>query len=218
MRRIMEKLEQRGNKGLIETFLEVKGKRDGYEVWKPYFNKGMAGFIDLVVEDKNRISLYKFERDASSIGKIVKQLKLETRFFKKSKESSIQKINSFLVFSDTEKNRKNVLTDKKLLDNQPFEILILNEGTGRIESLLELEYSIPRLFKSEGLELEDDALDYLLVKPDHDKIEDKVLDSKDHPEKITREYLEGFDIYFENGSNFKPRKKGIQRSGAVQRG
>lgn len=71
----------------------------------------------------------------------------------------------------------------------------MNKGDGTIESISEMTENIPRLFQTQKMELEKDALRKLISKPNHDEIERAILDSNDSPETITGEIVEKVNKY-----------------------
>lgn len=185
MRRLKEKFKNK-NSDLIKSFLQLQGHPENYEVWAPYVYHGIIGFVDLVIESRSEISLFKFARDSKSIEEDVKGLKLESSIYPKSRSVASKDVNSYLVIADNRKNRKMVLSQKRLLEEQPLEILFLNEEEGRIESIFELRYDTPRLFQAESLRIEDKALNDLISRPDHSRIERALLNLEDSPEVITK--------------------------------
>ena len=194
MQNIQKKFREK-NSDLIKAFLELKGHPDNYEVWAPYAHRGIVGFIDLVIESRKEISVFKFTRDAKDIEEDVKGLKLETSVYPKSRNIDSKEIRPYLVVSDSRKNRDRILTNHRLLEDQPFEILMLNEERGQIEEIFGLKYSIPRLFQSEGLRLEEGALGEIISRPDHEDIEEAILNLDNPPESIDKEIINKVDRY-----------------------
>lgn len=183
------------NSGLIKSFIELKDFREDYEVWVPYIHRGIVGFIDLVIESNEEISIFKFVDEAKKIENSVKSLKLERAIYPKARDASSKNIESYLVLSDSRKNRKIVLSKYSLLGNQPFEILFLNQEEGYVESISELKDMLPRIFQTKDMELDDGALKRLISKPNHTKIERAILNCDGSPKKITEDLIEKTDRY-----------------------
>ncbi len=183
------------NSGLIKSFIELKDFREDYEVWVPYIHRGIVGFIDLVIESEDEISIFKFVDEAKKIEDSVKGLKLESAIYPKTRDASSKNIESYLVISDNRKNRKTVLSKYSILGNQPFEILFLNEEEGYVESISELKDMLPRLFQTQEMKLDDGALKRLISKPNHSKIERAILNVEGSPKRITEELIEKMDRY-----------------------
>lgn len=182
--------EERRNNALVEAFIDIQDLRDNYEVWAPYFHGGVIGFADLVVETRSNVSLFKFRSDAENLEEPVKGLKLESKFLPEARNAGSKTVRSYLVFEDKERNRKSILSRLKLLENQPFEILLLDRERGCVESLFELREVAPRLFQTKGMRLEERALDDLVEKPNRAEIERAILDLDDPPGTVTKELVE----------------------------
>lgn len=215
MRSVKRKLK-RENSDLIVSFLELWGFQENYEVWAPYHYQGILGFVDLVIEGKSEISLFKFARDTSNLEEDVKSLKLESQVFPKSRDSSPREVRSYLVLADSEENRRSIISSKKLLERQSFEILLLDQREKRLESIFELRYSVPRIFQTEGIDLEDEALDELICKPNHEELERALLDLDDPPHTITKDLVEEVDLYFKK--NEQPPRDISSIRGPTQEG
>ncbi|KXB04791.1 hypothetical protein AKJ50_02015 [candidate division MSBL1 archaeon SCGC-AAA382A13] len=195
MRRLQKKLKEE-NSDLIESFINLQDNADDYEIWVPYFYHGIVGFIDLVVEGGSEISLFKFTRNTKKIEKVVKSLKLEKSVYPKSRNVTSKKnIQSYLVIEDGRKNRKSILSQEELLRKQPFEILFLDKGRNRIESIFELRDSLPRLFQTRNIRLNDEALEELITNPNHLRVERAILNLEDPPDEITGELVKKTERY-----------------------
>ncbi|KXB07105.1 hypothetical protein AKJ51_01990 [candidate division MSBL1 archaeon SCGC-AAA382A20] len=210
MRRIQKKLKE-GNSDLIETFIEVQGRPENYEVWVPYSYHGIIGFIDLVVEGGTDISLFKFSKSAKNIEKLVKNFKLEIKIYPKSRNELSKNINSYLVFEDSKKNRKSIFSQEKLLEKQPFDIMFLNMEQEQIESLSELRDSLPRLFQTKKIRLEDEAIQELVTNPSHDQIESAILNLEDPPEVITKKFVRKTERYIERNNEFPHKTANLRK-------
>lgn len=187
--------KEKKNTELIRTFIDMQDIRDNYEVWAPYFYHGVIGFADLVVETRSDISLFKFRRKAEKLEESVKSLKLENKFLPKARNAGSKRVHSYLVFADKEKNRQLILSQFQLLENQPFEILLLDRKRNRVESLFEMREIIPRLFQTRDMRLEEEALDDLVKKPNCAEIERAILNLDDSPDMVTSELVEQVDGY-----------------------
>ncbi|KXA99349.1 hypothetical protein AKJ41_05580 [candidate division MSBL1 archaeon SCGC-AAA259O05] len=182
--------KEKKNTEMIRAFIDIQELRDNYEVWAPYFRRGVIGFADLVVENRSSISLFKFRHDAENLEKHVKSLKLENKFLPETRNARSKTVHPYLVLEDKEKNRKSILSQLKLLENQPFEILLLDRERSRVESPFELREIIPRLFRARGMRLEEKALDDLIEKQNCAEIERAILNLDDSPDTVTSELVE----------------------------
>ena len=54
---------------------------------------------------------------------------------------------------------------------------------------------MPRLFQTRGVELETSALNCLIEKPNHEEIEEAILNLEDLPETIDRRFVEKVERY-----------------------
>lgn len=194
MRKFKEDIKGK-NSDLIKSFIELKNFRKDYEAWVPYIHHGIAGFIDLVIESKSEISIFKFVEKAKKIERAVKSLKLESTIYPKTREISSKKVKSYLILLDNRKNRKAVISQYSLLGNQPFKILFLDRENERIESISELKDTLPRLFKTKNMRLDDGALKKLISKPNHHEIEEAILKCGDSLNLITVDLIEKIDNY-----------------------
>lgn len=176
------------NSDLIKSFLEIMGVRENYEVWAPYQYRGVLGFVDLVVKDKSKISIFKFVRDASKLEEAIKNLKLEREVYPKS-EGTDKTMESFLVVADSDSNRESILSLDPLLKEQYFEILILNKEDESIESYFESKYSIRQLLKSEDIRIDDEGLEELISRENHREITRAILKMDDPPESVDKEFI-----------------------------
>ncbi|KXA93139.1 hypothetical protein AKJ66_02725 [candidate division MSBL1 archaeon SCGC-AAA259E22] len=210
MRGIKKKIEK-GNSELIRSFINLKDNAENYEVWVPYSYHGILGFIDLIIEKGSEISIFKFARDAKNIEKIVKNFKLEITVYPKTRETSSKNIGSYLVFEDSKQNRRKVLSEKKLLEKQPFEIMFLNEEKNRIESIFKLRDSLPRLFQTRKIRLNEEALQELITNPNHNQIERAILNLEDPPETITRELVRETERYIERKDEFPSNTETLKK-------
>lgn len=194
----MKKLKKKMNKensDLIESFIQLQDHPENYEVWVPYFHQGIVGFIDLVIENENEISLFKFSKKANNLEEDIKALKLEKSVFPKSRAITSKTIHSYLVLKDSEKNRETVLSKEDLIENQPLDLLFLDKGRKRIESVFELKDNIPRLFQTEDIRLEKNALKALSTNPNHSEIERAILELEDPPKAITKRFVRKIQRY-----------------------
>ncbi len=203
MRKLQKKLKKE-NSGLIKSFIQLQDQPENYEVWVPYFHHGIVGFIDLVIENESEVSLFKFIKDGKKIEKAVKSLKLECSVFPESRSITSKDIHAYLVIEDGEKNRKSVLSQEKLLQDQPFEILFLNRDKGSIESIFELRDNLPRLFQTKGIRLDEKALDALITNPNHSRVERAILNLENLPEVITKRFVKKIQRYMRK--NNRPPK------------
>lgn len=194
MRKLQKKMEQK-NSDLIKSFISIQDHPENYEVWVPYFHRGIVGFIDLIIDSGSEISIFKFAEKAKEIEKVVKSLKLESSVYPKSRNITSKDINPYLVIKDGEKNRKTILSQETLLSKQPFDLLFIDKERRRVESIFELRDSLPRLFQTRNIRLDDDALDYLITKPNHSRIESAIVGLEDPPDIITKEFLQKIERY-----------------------
>lgn len=202
--RKLQKKFKKENSDLIKSFISLQDQPENYEVWVPYHHHGIVGFIDLVVKSESEISLFKFIKNAKKIEKAVKSLKLERTVFPKSRNITSKEIHTYLVVGDGEKNRKSVLSQERILQDQPFDILFLDRERGRVESIFELRDNLPRLFQTKNSRLEESALDALITNPDHSQVESAILKLDDPPEVITRRFIKKIQRYLRK--NNRPPK------------
>ncbi len=207
----MQKKLKQGNSDLIKSFIEIQEDPENYEPWVPYSHQGIVGFIDLVIERPSEISLFKFSREAEKIEKIIKNFKLEIIVYPKSRNMASKEIKSYLVFEDSKKNRRKVLSQEKLLKKQPFDIMFLDKDRGRIESIFELRDSLPRLFQTRKIRLEPRALQELFTNPNHDQISRALINLEDPPDKITRKLVRKTERYIERNDEFPNRTENLER-------
>ncbi len=200
----MQKKFKKGNSDLIKSFIKLQEQPESYEVWVPYFHHGIVGFIDLVIENESEVSLFKFIKEGKKIEKAVKSLKLESSVFPESRNITSKEMHTYLVVEDGEKNRKSVLSQEKLLQDQPFDILFLDENKERIESIFELRDNLPRLFQTQDIRLEEGALEALITNPEHSQVERAILNLDDPPEVITRRFVKKIQRYMRK--NNRPPK------------
>lgn len=200
-----------GNSDLIKSFIELQDNPENYEAWVPYSHHGIVGFIDLVIERGSEISLFKFARNAKKLEKLIKNFKLEIIVYPKSSNITSKEISSYLVFEDSKKNRKKVLSHEKLLKQQPFDIMFLDEDKGRMESIFELRESLPRLFQTRKIRLDDEALDELITNPMHDKIERALINLEDPPEEISRKLVRKTERYIERNDEFPNKTENLEK-------
>jgi len=203
MKKIQKKLKK-NNSELIESFIDLQDQSENYEIWVPYFHQGIVGFIDLVIKNENETSLFKFIKKTKNIEEAIKSLKLEHSVYPKSQSVPSKTLTSYLVIEDREKNRKDILSRKKLIENQPFELLFLDKKRKRIESIFELRDNLPRLFQTENIRLEESALDALAINPNHSQIERGILNLEDPPKIITKRFVRKMQRYLK--LNKKPPK------------
>ncbi|KXA89904.1 hypothetical protein AKJ61_01835 [candidate division MSBL1 archaeon SCGC-AAA259B11] len=116
------------DKGLIKSFIAFSELKDNYEVWTPCKCRGMIVFIDLLVENGSRISLFEFSDRVKNIERSAKMVKLKTEILSQEKSPKSRPIRSYLVLKEGKKNRKTVLQQEPLLEGQPFEVLFLGDG------------------------------------------------------------------------------------------
>ncbi len=211
MKKIKDKSRDK-NSDLIRSFLKLKGHPENYEVWAPYIHRGLVGFIDLIIKNNSEISIFKFTRDSKDIEKDVKNLKLESSVYPKSQNTETKNIKSYLVIGDNRKNRQKIITNSRLLEGQTFEVLLLNEGKEEIEKIFELKYSIPRIFQSENLRLEDEALEELISRPNHKEIEKAIINLENPPEKIDKQIIEKMARYLKRNETPPEDFTDFQRS------
>ncbi len=200
MQNIQNKFKEK-NSDLIKNFLELKGYPENYEVWAPYAHRGLVGFVDLIIKNRNEISLFKFTRDSKNIEKDVKSLKLESSVYPKSRNIDSKQIKSYLVVSDSRKNRNRILNSYRLLEDQPFGVLMLNKEKEKIEQIFDLKYSVPRVFQSEDLRLKDEALVEVISRPNHEEIEEAIFNLENPPEVIDKEIVKRVDSYLKKNES-----------------
>ncbi len=191
----MNKFSQEDNSTLIKEFVKTQNLQDNYEVWVPFTYRGITGFVDLVIENDSSLSIFKFTKKAKKLKGVAKSLKLETLVYPKSRDKDFDEIQSYLVIADNRRNRKAVFYQYSLLGSQPFDIIFLDKGDGSIESISEMTENIPRLFQTQKMDLEKEALRNLISKPNHEEIERAILDSGDAPEIITGEMVKKVNNY-----------------------
>lgn len=205
------------NSDLIKAFIDVMGVRENYEVWAPYQYRGVLGFIDLVVEEDTKVSIFKFIRDASNLEEAVKNLKLEKKVYPKSRNVE-KKIQSLLVAADNDKNRELIISLDPLLREQSFEILLLNKDEESVESYFESKYSIRQLFKSENLRLEEDALEELTKRENHTKITEAILGLEDSPDTVNRKFVRKVASYLRRNDQVPDSVDSLERQKSRGRG
>ncbi|KXA95063.1 hypothetical protein AKJ36_01610 [candidate division MSBL1 archaeon SCGC-AAA259I07] len=170
------------------------GLKDGYEAWVPYAHRGLVGFVDLVVDKNGRKFLFEFLSGVKNMEKAVKNTKLKAKIYKKA-ESASGSIDSYLVLKDREPNRKAVVQNEEMLKTQPFGILFFDGE--RTVSYSGTKERVPRVFQTRGVELETSALNYLIGKPNHEKMEEAILNLEDLPETIDRDFVEKVERYIQ---------------------
>ena len=210
-----KKDKNKENEDLIRSFIDLLGLREDYEVWVPYNYRGILGFIDLVIDKEGDLSLFKFVHDAQSLEEAVKSLKLETAIYPKSRNTDSDDIDSYLIIEDSKKNRRITLSQERLLDNQPFEILLLDKNKKHIEAIYELKYTIPRQFKAKDITLSEKALDSLIEKPNHTEVEEAILNLDNPPKSVSEDFVRKTHTYVkrndelpENLSSLKKETEG----------
>ncbi len=183
------------NSDLVKSFIKIQDLQECYEVWAPYSYRGITGFVDLIIETGNGISIFKFLKNAKKLEQTVRSLKLEGMFYPKSQGLEEDNVDTYLVIQDNRRNRKAVFYQYTLLGNQPFEILFINATEETIESVAEMKENIPKLFQTRKKSLEKDALRKLISKPNHEKVERAILGCENSPEVVTEELVERMDKY-----------------------
>lgn len=191
-KRKKRKIPKKGNAEMIRAFLENSGVGSDYEVWAPYIYHGLIGFVDLVLIRKERTFLFEFLPKVKEMEKAVKNTKLKAKIFRKKKEVT-KTVDSYMVLEDKEENRKVVVQNDSMLENQPFGILFF-DGEKTV-SYSGTKRRVPRLFQTRGVELERSALAYLIEKPNHEEIEEAILNLTELPETIDREFVKGVERY-----------------------
>ncbi len=190
------------NSDLIKTFINIQDLQESYEVWVPYSYRGITGFVDLVLDSENGVSIFKFVKNAKKLEQAAKSLKLEGLFYPKSQGLEEDEVDTYLVIKDNRRNRKAVFYQYTLLGNQPFEILFLNTTKETVESVAEMRENIPKLFQTKKMDLKKDALKKLISKPNHEEIERAILECKNPPYEVTEELVKSMDKYLKR--NEKP--------------
>ncbi|KXA89721.1 hypothetical protein AKJ62_02525 [candidate division MSBL1 archaeon SCGC-AAA259D14] len=193
------------NSELIKSFIRTMELQDNYEVWFPYSHGGKTGFIDLILKSRRRPSVFKFLKNGKKLKQTVKELKLETILYKRSRDTETEDVYSYLVINDNKRNRKSVLYQYGLLANQPFEILFLNQTEERIESITELKENIPKLFQTEDIRLGKGALRKLISRPNHGEIERAILGLENPPDEVTGSLVDKMDRYLQNNKKMPER-------------
>lgn len=193
-KRQREKATKRENIALIRSFIDNSEFGSDYEVWAPYIYRGLVGFVDLVVRRKKRTFLLEFLTGVEEMERTVKSIKLKTKIFKE-KRGTTQSINAHMVLEDKKANREAVIQNGALLEHQPFGILFFDGE--RTVSYSGTKERVPRLFQTRGVELEKDALEYLIGEPNHEEIERAVLNLEDPPETIDRKFVERVKRYIQ---------------------
>lgn len=183
------------NSDLVKSFIGIQDLQECYEVWVPYSHRGITGFVDLVLETGNGVSIFKFLKKAKKLEQAVRTLKLESLFYPKSQGLEEDEIQSYLVIKDNRRNRKAVFYQYTLLGNQPFEILFLDPTEEKIESVDEMKENIPKLFQTQKIRLEKDALKELISKPNHEEIERAILDCESSPDIVTEDLVKNMNKY-----------------------
>ncbi|KXB03956.1 hypothetical protein AKJ48_03565 [candidate division MSBL1 archaeon SCGC-AAA261O19] len=97
---------------------------------------------------------------------------------------------SFWVIPSPLRNFTLSISQIRLLEKQPFEILLLDMEVDNVESLFELRKIIPRLFQTKDMRLEEEALDDLTRRPNCAKIVRAILNLGDSPDTVTDELVE----------------------------
>lgn len=173
--------------------------KDNYEVWAPCKYRGMIVFIDLLVENGSRISLFEFSDRVKNIERSAKLVKLKTEIFSQEKSPESRSIRPYLVLKEGKKNRKTILQQKSLLEGQPFEVLFL--GDGKVESFFREKERISGLFRAKNAKLREEALHELMVRPNHAQIEAAISHLDNLPDKVGSRFIEQIDKYIKrNGA------------------
>lgn len=201
--RKQEQKPEKENSSLIKSFVGEMELGSHSQVWEPITYRGLIMFADLVVGGEEKTLLFEFLSKIEGIEKAVKKTKLKAKVFREKKDET-ESIDPYMVLEDTEKNRGIVIQNEPMLENQPFGILFF-DGEKTV-SYSETKKRVPRLFQTRGVELERSALAYLIKKPNHDEIEEALLNLNDLPETIDREFVKQVERYI--------KVKGIPPEGA----
>lgn len=184
----------KNNTGLIRSFVSEMGLENDYEVWVPYTHRGFIGFVDLVVDRKKKTFLFEFLSKAKNMERAVKNTKLKAKIYREG-ETATKPVDSYLVLEDGEPNRRAIVQNEKMLKTQPFGILFFDGE--RTVSYSGTRERVPRVFQTKGVELETSALNYLIEKPNHEEIEEAILNLEGLPETISRDFVEKVERYIQ---------------------
>ncbi len=196
----LRRKSRKKNKNLIKAFVECLKFEGNYEVWSPYYYHGVLGFIDLVVENPSNVAIFDFWRDSEKIEDAVKQIKIETKFYSKERDLESENLNPYIVFEDNKDNRKTLMEEEKLIKEQPFSVILFNPEEGSIETPFGLRKTIKRLFHVKNIHPDEEALDYLVEIPDHEKIEEAVMNIENPPKIINKDFIGKVALYLKRNN------------------
>ncbi|KXA98061.1 hypothetical protein AKJ37_01510 [candidate division MSBL1 archaeon SCGC-AAA259I09] len=159
----------------------------------------MVVFIDLVVENGSQISLFEFSKRIKNVEKPSKLVKLKAKLYSREKSPESRPVRPYLVLEEGKENRKTVLQQESLLEDQPFEVLFL--GDGEVESFFREKERISGLFRAKNAKLREEALNELMIGPNHAQIEAAISHLDDLPDKVGSRFIEQIDKYIKrNGA------------------
>lgn len=180
------------NTGMIRSFIEEMNLESNYETWVPYLHRGLVGFADLIVNRGGKKFLFEFVPEVKELEKIVKNTKLKEKIFREAKNET-ESLGSYIVLHDSESNRGAIIRNERLLETQPFGLLFFDGE--RTVSYSGTKERVPRIFQTKGVELETSALNYLMGKPNHEEIEEAILNLENLPETVDKNFVERVERY-----------------------
>lgn len=188
---------------LIKSFIKALEKNKNlsegdYEVWEPFFYRGILGFVDLIIENEEGIGIFSFVREFRNVSDIIKEIKIQRKFIGEERGKSSSDVEANLVIEDISANIENMLENEKLLLGSNINILIISCDKDEIKSLNLEKERIKGLFRSKNIRVKEENVEKIIKLPaDSERIAEGVINlkKKNDLEKLSHENLSDISSY-----------------------